>query len=128
MSDLIEMTTAGQLHDFTPVCLHSDVLELESKIEQLQAQLAESEKLRIESIEAWSNKLDGAQAQIKQLDNLTEEQLTNAYLEGFKVSGEGFNGEYPFEGKGDEHVKQELRGSIHYYLKQIGFPKGDNKQ
>ncbi len=44
------------------------------QIEQLQAQLAESERLRYESIEAWSNLLDKAQAKIE----LTETDLKNA--------------------------------------------------
>ncbi len=37
-------------------------------IKQLQAQLAESEKLRYETIDAWSDMLDKAQAKIDKLE------------------------------------------------------------
>lgn len=34
MSKSLKMTTAGQLHDFTPVCLHSEVLAVEEELKQ----------------------------------------------------------------------------------------------
>lgn len=31
------------------------------------------------------------------------------FLEGFKISGEGFNGEYPFENKTDEEIWNRIK-------------------
>ena len=47
--------------------------------------------------------LSEARAEIERLKGLIEK----AHLEGFKASGEGYNGEYPFEGHSDEHIKKE---------------------
>ena len=33
-----------------------------------------------------------------------KEQINKSFLEGFKYSGEGYNGEYPFEGCTDESI------------------------
>ena len=45
--------------------------------------------------------------------------LRRAFLEGFKVSGEGWNGEYPFEGYSDEVVMGELE---EYFRRE--YPEG----
>jgi hypothetical protein len=36
------------------------------------------------------------------------ELLINVYIAGFKRSGEGFNGEYPYEGSPEQNIKQVL--------------------
>lgn len=41
---------------------------------------------------------------MKRLLKKEKEQINKSFLEGFKCSGEGYNGEYPFEGCTDESV------------------------
>jgi hypothetical protein len=52
-------------------------------------------------------------------DMTTEEQhaLEEAFLAGFKASGEGYNGEYPFEGEPDTTIKKEIRYLFKGWLK-----------
>jgi hypothetical protein len=45
--------------------------------------------------------------------------LRRAFLEGFKVSGEGWNGEYPYEGVPDPEIMDVLE---EYF--QRAFPVG----
>ncbi len=48
--------------------LLEDITCLNEQTNQLQAQLAESERLRYETIQAWSDKFDKAQAKIDELE------------------------------------------------------------
>lgn len=38
----------------------------------------------------------------------SKEELRKAWLAGFLTSGEGFNGEYPYEGETPENASPEL--------------------
>ncbi len=44
---------------------------------------------------------------------LTQQELEQLkrkmFLEGFKNSGEGYNGEYPFEGESDERIWDSIK-------------------
>jgi len=44
----------------------------------------------------------------------TKEDVVNAYLDGFKASGEGFNGEYPYEGYLDVDIKRDIKVDDYY--------------
>lgn len=38
--------------------------------------------------------------------------VERAFLEGFKASGEGYNGEYPFEGETDEKIWESIKDKM----------------
>jgi hypothetical protein len=50
------------------------------------------------------------------------EAAEKGFLEGFKVSGEGYNGEYPFEGQTDEYIKEEIKERVIRFL-NTNYPK-----
>ncbi len=53
----------------------------------------------------------------KYLQGLLEkekEQIIEARLDGFKISGEGWNGEYPFEGKSDKEINTRIDNEGYY--------------
>jgi len=58
---------------------------------------------------------------IQQLENrcleLEKKQLIEARLDGFKLSGEGFNGEYPFEGCLDKKIHEAIDNEQYYTTK-----------
>lgn len=60
-----------------------------------------------------------ANQRIAELEQENNQAIENAFIAGFKVSGEGFNGELPYEVATDEQIKNDLRGSIHYYIAQL---------
>ena len=37
-----------------------------------------------------------------------KKQILKARLDGFKISGEGYNGEYPYEGRMDEDISNTI--------------------
>ena len=43
-----------------------------------------------------------------------KEQIIEARLDGFKISGEGWNGEYPFEGKSDKEINTRIDNEGYY--------------
>ena len=43
-----------------------------------------------------------------------KEEIINARLDGFKISGEGWNGEYPFEGKSDKEINIRIDNEGYY--------------
>ncbi len=45
---------------------------------------------------------------------MEKEQIEKARLDGFKISAEGWNGEWPFEGK-DDSIISEIINNIKYY-------------
>lgn len=45
---------------------------------------------------------------------LEKKQLIEARLDGFKISGEGFNGEYPFEGCLDKKIHEAIDSEQYY--------------
>lgn len=50
---------------------------------------------------------------------MEKEQIMQARLDGFKVSGEGFNGEYPYEGWADDGISNSINNEK-YYNKTYG--------
>ncbi|KKK70984.1 hypothetical protein LCGC14_2918540 [marine sediment metagenome] len=40
---------------------------------------------------------------------MEKSRLKQAFLEGFKISGEGWNGEYPCEGEKDETIWERIK-------------------
>lgn len=83
----------------------------------------EGNTFKITEILGHRDMLAFAIEKIEQLQVLTEEKLTKAYLEGFRRSAEGYNGEHPFAGNSDESLKKELGDSIDFHIKQIGLAK-----
>jgi hypothetical protein len=43
-----------------------------------------------------------------------KEQIIDARLDGFVISGEGWNGEYPFEGKTYEEISLKIHNEEYY--------------
>ena len=43
-----------------------------------------------------------------------KEAVIEAYLQGFKISGEGYNGEYPFEGYSNEKISNDIEAEQYY--------------
>lgn len=54
---------------------------------------------------------DAAEAAIEALAVGASERNRDAFLAGFRASGEGFNGEHPFEGVSDEDTWAQLEFS-----------------
>ena len=50
----------------------------------------------------------------KDLLEKEKEQIIEARLDGFKISGEGWNGEYPFEGKSDKEINTRIDNEGYY--------------
>ena len=48
---------------------------------------------------------------LKELLEKEKEQILDARLDGFVISGEGWNGEYPFEGKTYEEISLKINCS-----------------
>jgi hypothetical protein len=45
-----------------------------------------------------------------------KEQIIDARLDGFVISGEGWNGEYPFEGKTYEEISLKINNEEYYKI------------
>ena len=45
-----------------------------------------------------------------------KEQILDARLDGFVISGEGWNGEYPFEGKTYEEISLKINNEEYYKI------------
>lgn len=45
-----------------------------------------------------------------------KEQILDARLDGFVISGEGWNGEYPFEGKTYEEISSKINNEEYYMI------------
>ena len=50
----------------------------------------------------------------EQTKQMEKEQILNARLDGFKISGEGFNGEYPYEGQSDDSISNSINNEQYY--------------
>lgn len=50
----------------------------------------------------------------KQAKEMEKKQILSARLDGFKSSGEGYNGEYPFEYDPDEYVSEKISNEQYY--------------
>ena len=51
---------------------------------------------------------------IQKAKQMEKEQILNARLDGFKISGEGFNGEYPYEGQSDDSISNSINNEQYY--------------
>lgn len=51
---------------------------------------------------------------IKEAIEMEKEQISEARLNGFMISGEGYNGEYPFEGKDKNIISTEIDNEQYY--------------
>lgn len=51
---------------------------------------------------------------IKQAKEMEKKQILSARLDGFKSSGEGYNGEYPFEYEPDEYISEKISNEQYY--------------
>lgn len=58
--------------------------------------------------------LDMIKQEIKKALEKEKEQIIEARLDGFKISGEGWNGEYPFEGKSDKEINTRIDNEGYY--------------
>ena len=45
---------------------------------------------------------------------IEKDQICSARLDGFKISGEGWNGEHPFEGKDDSIISEKIDNNKYY--------------
>jgi len=55
-----------------------------------------------------------------------KEQIMDARLDGFLISGEGWNGEYPFEGKSYEEISNRIENEEYYNQKYKNDTTGTN--
>lgn len=53
---------------------------------------------------------------LKELLEKEKEQILDARLDGFVISGEGWNGEYPFEGKTYEEISLKINNEEYYKI------------
>ena len=53
---------------------------------------------------------------LKKLLEKEKEQILDARLDGFVISGEGWNGEYPFEGKTYEEISLKINNEEYYKI------------
>ena len=51
---------------------------------------------------------------IEQAIEMEKEQIIEARLNGFMISGEGYNGEYPYEGKDKNIISKEIDNEQYY--------------
>ena len=74
----------------------------------IQIIIEQRNKLSQNDFDTWilSNK--------KELLVKEKEQIIEARLDGFKISGEGWNGEYPFEGKSDKEINTRIDNEGYY--------------
>jgi hypothetical protein len=52
----------------------------------------------------------------EQAKKLEKDQILDARLDGFVISGEGWNGEYPFEGKTYEEISLKINNEEYYKI------------
>lgn len=52
----------------------------------------------------------------EQAKEMEKEQILDARLDGFVISGEGWNGEYPFEGKTYEEISLKINNEEYYKI------------
>jgi hypothetical protein len=67
----------------------------------------------------WGNMtFDFFYAQLDEMKALEKEkqQILDARLDGFVISGEGWNGEYPFEGKTYEEISLKINNEEYYKI------------
>ena len=74
----------------------------------IQIIIEQRNKLSQNDFDTWilSNK--------KELLEKEKEQIIEARLDGFKISGEGWNGEYPFEGKSYKEINTRIDNEGYY--------------
>ncbi len=51
---------------------------------------------------------------LRQALDLEKQQILDARLDGFKISAEGWNGEYPFEGVTDYYIMLDINNDEYY--------------
>lgn len=51
---------------------------------------------------------------VKQAKEMEKQQIMDARLNGFMISGEGYNGEYPYEGKDKNIISKEIDNEQYY--------------
>jgi hypothetical protein len=51
---------------------------------------------------------------LQQALDLEKQQILDARLDGFKISAEGWNGEYPFEGVTDYYIMLDINNDKYY--------------
>ena len=51
---------------------------------------------------------------INQAKEMEKQQIIDARLNGFMISGEGYNGEYPYEGKDKNIISTEIDNDQYY--------------
>jgi hypothetical protein len=51
---------------------------------------------------------------IKKAKEMEKEQICDARLNGFMISREGYNGEYPYEGKDKNIISKEIDNEQYY--------------
>ena len=51
---------------------------------------------------------------VKKAKEMEKEQILDARLDGFKISAEGWNGEYPFEGVTDYYIMLDINNEQYY--------------
>jgi hypothetical protein len=51
---------------------------------------------------------------LEQAKEMEKEQILDARLDGFKISAEGWNGEYPFEGVTDYYIMLDIKNDEYY--------------
>ena len=81
----------------------------QTAVEWLKEQLENNSRLGHISIE-WLL-LDNL---IEQAKAMEKEQILKARLDGFKISAEGWNGEWPFEGKDDSIILEKIDNNKYY--------------
>ena len=52
----------------------------------------------------------------EQAKKLEKDQILDARLDGFVISGEGWNGEYPFEGKTYKEISLKINNEEYYKI------------
>ena len=52
----------------------------------------------------------------EQAKKIEKDQILDARLDGFVISGEGWNGEYPFEGKTYEEISLKINNEEYYKI------------
>ena len=52
----------------------------------------------------------------EQAKKLEKDQILDARLDGFVISGEGWNGEYPFEGKTYKEISLKIHNEEYYKI------------
>jgi hypothetical protein len=82
-------------------------------------------KTAMQELLKWAKNSDMSDTMISPQDLLNvinpllekeKEQILDARLDGFVISGEGWNGEYPFEGKTYEEISLKINNEEYYKI------------